>query len=287
LVIIKPITHTRAINSPSSSWPNAVPHASVHAGWRLAAAAATGAAAWCELRGGGRGGGLALHVRRSDVAREFTTVQRGNISPELPPRRRLRVRYPCGFKALTRRPAADRMQMQQTSRPLHPTQRRRLGHLVNHTRAAAADVEAAEAKVIRPRDSGWVAPAKPMESIGTPGIDFNRSFVTFTIDQSVKPAATMSDAPPFDLNNARIPIDCVLTITERSSGRAEVFHLGSNCKTETVGVPRDHGIWMAPNADFVPIFTARQALILKSYDRIGRAVQFSAASGTRAGGSVL
>ena len=114
--------------------------------------------------------------------------------------------------------------------------------------------EAVAGQVMVPRESGWVAPAQPADPVG--GIDFTRSRVTFRIDRSEKPSATMSDDPPFDLNVASIPIDCVLTITETATGRSEVIVLGGNCKTETVGV--EANIWMEPNADFVPIvrFTA-------------------------------
>ena len=107
------------------------------------------------------------------------------------------------------------------------------------------------------------------------------SFVTFKIDLAAKPSATMSDIPPFNLNNGHIPIDCILTVTERSSGESEVICLGGDCKTETVGVQQ--GVWMAPNADFVPIYSQSKCLTLKTYDRIGRAVQYSSVSGGRAG----
>jgi len=104
---------------------------------------------------------------------------------------------------------------------------------------------------------------------------FNRSFITFCIDLAAKPAATMSDVPPFDLNKARIPVDCVMTVLEKASGRTERIFLGGNCKTETVGVSSE--VWMAPNADFVPVYSAAsgKALTIKTYDRVGRAVKYS------------
>lgn len=99
---------------------------------------------------------------------------------------------------------------------------------------------------------------------------------------------------PFNLNRAHIPIDCVMTITERATGANEVICLGAtaaacctprrqalrryseevialfvggNCKTETVGVTQ--GVWMSPNADFVPIYSDKKCLTLKTYDRLG------------------
>eukprot|EP01051_Picozoa_sp_SAG22_P002158 SAG22_NODE_94_length_20824_cov_230.693718_19_plen_231_part_00 len=69
------------------------------------------------------------------------------------------------------------------------------------------------------------------------------------------------------------------------SGRAECMQvfLGGNCKTETVGVQQQ--IWQQPNADFVPVYakTSGKQLTIKSYDRVGRAVKYSAATGAKAG----
>jgi hypothetical protein len=144
--------------------------------------------------------------------------------------------------------------------------------------ATEEDLPAVAGQVMSPRQSGWVAPEKPCETTAG-GIDFSRSRVTFRIDLAMKPSATMSDEPPFDMNTPVIPIDCVLTVTERSTGRSEVIVLGGNCKTETVGVPAN--IWMAPNADFVPIYSSSKALTIKTYDRFGKAVLYSAATGDK------
>ena len=139
--------------------------------------------------------------------------------------------------------------------------------------------EAAAARLLEVNESGWVTPTSLSTQPAAP--DFSRSFVTFKIDLAAKPSATMSDIPPYNLNNGHIPIDCILTVTERSSGKSEVICLGGDCKTETVGVQQ--GVWMAPNADFVPIYSQSKCLTLKTYDRIGRAVQYSSVSGGRAG----
>ena len=95
-------------------------------------------------------------------------------------------------------------------------------------------------------------------------IDFSRSFLTFRIDTLKKPPITVSHKPPFTLNNVRIPIECRCRITQKSTGMAEDFVLGANCKTERVGVDRD--IWHHPNADFVPIFSQKRGLAIKTFD---------------------
>ena len=100
-----------------------------------------------------------------------------------------------------------------------------------------------------------------------PTIDFSRSFFTFRIDVDKKPPKTVTHRPPYSLNNARIHIDCRCRVVEKSSGTAQTFVLGASCKTEQVGVPG--GIWLEPNADFVPIFSDTRFLNIKTYARAG------------------
>ena len=102
-------------------------------------------------------------------------------------------------------------------------------------------------------------------------IDFSRSFLTFRIDSLKKPPETVSHKPPHTLNNARIPIDCRCTITESGSDREYAYVLGVNCKTERVGVDRD--IWTDPNADFVPIMSTEEFLMIKTFARVGTRVR--------------
>jgi hypothetical protein len=99
-------------------------------------------------------------------------------------------------------------------------------------------------------------------------IDFGRSFFTFRIDLANKPQQTMSHKAPYDLNNARIQIDCRCEIRDNESGKSYEFCLGANCKTERVGVEKD--VWLSPNADFRPVCSTSQFLVIKSYDHIGR-----------------
>ena len=103
-------------------------------------------------------------------------------------------------------------------------------------------------------------------------IDFHRSFLTFRIDTEKKPPQSMSHKPPYSLNNARIQIECRCRIADKQSPQEQEFFLGANCKTEQVGVPRD--IWLKPNADFVPIFSADGFLTIKTYARTEMEVDF-------------
>lgn len=102
-------------------------------------------------------------------------------------------------------------------------------------------------------------------------IDFARSFLTFRIDTLKKPPLTVSHKPPFPLNNARIQLDCRLEVVEKAAGLRQEFLLGANCKTERVGVERD--VWLVPNADFVPVFSADKFLTIKTYACIGQEQQ--------------
>jgi len=103
-------------------------------------------------------------------------------------------------------------------------------------------------------------------------IDFSRSFFTFRIDALKKPPKTVTHKPPFSLNNARIPVECVCEIKHKPTEVSQKFLLGANCKTERVGVEAD--IFTQPNADFVPIVSDEQFLFLKTFDRADKGVLF-------------
>ena len=98
-------------------------------------------------------------------------------------------------------------------------------------------------------------------------VDYARSTLTFRIDEHVKPPITASHKPPYSLNNARVPLDSVVWITDSRDGRKRRFVLGVSCKTERVGVERD--IWLIPNADFLPIASEERIVALKTYARQG------------------
>lgn len=103
-------------------------------------------------------------------------------------------------------------------------------------------------------------------------VDFSRSFLTFRIDYLNSPAETASHEPPSTLNNARIQLECVCSVEDRVTGSAQTFVMGASCKTERVGVDGD--IWIDPNADFVPILSQEDFLIIKTYDIANKGVPF-------------
>ena len=110
--------------------------------------------------------------------------------------------------------------------------------------------------------------------------DFNRSFFTFRIDTLVKQPLTVTHKPPFNLNNARIPIECRCVVTEKATDQSQSFVLGASCKTERVGVEGD--IWLEPNADFCPIFSDDRYLSLKTYSQVGTTMElFPPGSGSQ------
>ncbi|MEO2045289.1 MAG: hypothetical protein ABGX16_01800 [Pirellulales bacterium] len=101
-------------------------------------------------------------------------------------------------------------------------------------------------------------------------LEFHRSFITFRIDTLKKQPKTVSHEPPFTLNNSRLPLECRCRITEKETEKTQEFFLGANCKTERVGVERD--IWTRPNADFVPVCSRSQWMVLKTFDHVGKGV---------------
>ena len=103
-------------------------------------------------------------------------------------------------------------------------------------------------------------------------VDFARSFLTFRNDHLKKPPETVSHKPPFTLNSARIALDCVCEIADKETGASQTFVLGASCKTERVGVERD--IWIQPNADFIPIFSQDQFMLLKTFAQAHMGVPF-------------
>jgi hypothetical protein len=93
------------------------------------------------------------------------------------------------------------------------------------------------------------------------------SFLTFRIDFEKRAAITVSHAPPFSLNNARIQLESRCLIHDHHTGRSVEYFLGASCKTERVGVER--GVWLDPNGDFCPVLSTEEFLDLKSWQQIG------------------
>lgn len=93
--------------------------------------------------------------------------------------------------------------------------------------------------------------------------DFSRSFVTFGIDLDKKKPVTLSQKSPTKVNNARVVIECVCTITNNKDGTSKMYVLDASCKTELVGVSVD--IWTEPNADMCLIGSSDEFMIVKSW----------------------
>lgn len=101
-------------------------------------------------------------------------------------------------------------------------------------------------------------------------IDFRSSFLWWRVDSRKRPPRMSTHPPPLTLNNARVPLDCLCTVTERRTGARQELALGVSCKTERVGVAAD--IWPLPNADFKPVMSAERFLGIKTYDVAGRQI---------------
>lgn len=102
-------------------------------------------------------------------------------------------------------------------------------------------------------------------------LDFSRSTMTFRLDLDKIPARTLSHQPPYALNNARAQLESRCRITERETGRVHTLVLGAACRTEIVGAPAN--LWLEPNSDFIPVFSDRAFLGIKTFARAGMVAQ--------------
>lgn len=108
--------------------------------------------------------------------------------------------------------------------------------------------------------------------------DFYRSFMRFRIDLNVTQPKTVSQPPPFTLNNARFPMECVCRLTPSGidgtdTNRSVEYVLGASCKAEQVHVKEN--IWHDPPADMCLIASTGEFLVIKSWDRNNRGVMLS------------
>ena len=94
--------------------------------------------------------------------------------------------------------------------------------------------------------------------------DFSTSFILFQLDLSKIKPKTVSHSPPLPINNVRINIECFAELYEKSTSRKQSYFVGSSCKTERVGVVQD--FWTDPNADYLPIFSKQNYLIIKTFE---------------------
>ena len=106
-------------------------------------------------------------------------------------------------------------------------------------------------------------------------LDFTRSFVRFRIDLTQIQPRTISQPPPFTLNNARLSLECLCRVQqgEGASTQTHEFVLSSACKAEQVNVQEN--IWHDPAADMCLVASTTEFLVLKSWDRNNRGVMLS------------
>ena len=95
--------------------------------------------------------------------------------------------------------------------------------------------------------------------------DFSSSYITFRIDLREKAGRTLSHQPPSPVNNARLQVDCVCTITDGRDNRRRVYALTASCKSEVVGAER--GLWTMPNADMCMVACDEEFMIVKNWAR--------------------
>ncbi len=108
--------------------------------------------------------------------------------------------------------------------------------------------------------------------------DFARSFVRFRIDLKQMQPKTVSQPPPFTLNNARFTLECRCRVTGgvESGSRTVEYVLSAACKAEQVHVREN--IWHEPAADMCLVASQDEFLVIKSWDRNNRGVMLSPAT---------
>lgn len=101
--------------------------------------------------------------------------------------------------------------------------------------------------------------------------DFSRSYFIFRVDLRKKQPITVSQIPPFAVNNARMPVEARCRIKFATTGRTVEYLLGSSCKSEQVNVKS--GVWHNPNADMCMIVSDEHFMVVKSWDRNNKGVK--------------
>lgn len=92
---------------------------------------------------------------------------------------------------------------------------------------------------------------QPHTANGLRVTDFTRSFVRIRIDLKQIQPKTISQPPPFTLNNCRFPLECRCRVTrgEGTAARSVDYVFGASCKAEQVHVREN--IWHEPAADWL------------------------------------
>jgi hypothetical protein len=111
---------------------------------------------------------------------------------------------------------------------------------------------------------GTASPSRPV-------LDFQRSFLRFTLDLQRTRPRTVSQPPPFTLNNSRFLLESACRISPPDPEAPPLdYVLGASCKAEQVNVTED--IWHDPPADMCLAASGDEFLIVKSWDRNRRGV---------------
>jgi hypothetical protein len=108
-------------------------------------------------------------------------------------------------------------------------------------------------------------------------LEFHRSFLVFELDLDLKDAKTVADTRQNTHNRPRIQIDCRCQITD-PAGKTTEYFLGESCKQERVGVTREVGVFLQPNADFRPVLSTEYAMFFRSWEKNDRGVMLEPAS---------
>jgi len=105
--------------------------------------------------------------------------------------------------------------------------------------------------------------------------DFTRSFLRFRMDLKITQPRTVSQPPPFTLNNSRFPLECTCRVTrgEGSAARTVEYVLGAACQAEQVFVREN--VWHDPAAEMCLVASNDEFLVIKSWDRNNRGVMLS------------
>lgn len=101
--------------------------------------------------------------------------------------------------------------------------------------------------------------------------DYARSFFTFRVDMRTKQPVTVSQPPPFTVNNARCQVEACCRIRFAQTGTSVEYRLSAACKAEQVNVAQ--GIWHQPNADMCMIVSDEHFMVIKSWDRTNKGIK--------------
>ena len=107
--------------------------------------------------------------------------------------------------------------------------------------------------------------------------DYAQSSFTFRIDMRKKKPITVSQPPPFSVNNAFFTVEASVAASgSQRPARPPSISLSSACKSEQVNVTG--GVWHQPNADMCMVVSDGHFLVMKSWDRNNKGVKLHPAT---------